>query len=112
MNSPTTHPSPPAKPLDKARRVSGAAHELMQRVLDLKDARFIDASKVESIAKSLGILDIEARIYFLRELHGIVRKLPLKIYNDDQDRLRFVTAIQEALDQAIDDEDEDEEDEE
>lgn len=105
MSLQTSHPSPSAKPLDESQIIH-AAHELMQRMLDLKDARFVDGSKIESIAKSLGILDLEARIYFLRELHGIVRKLPLKIYTDDQDRQRFITAVQDALDRAIDEEDE------
>ena len=86
--------------------VSSAAHQLMQRVLDLKDARFVDGSKIASIVQTIGIQDLEARIYFLRELHEIVRKLPLKVYSDEQNRWRFITAVQDALDGAIDEEDE------
>ena len=83
-----------------------AAHRLMKEVLPLKDQRFVDSSKITAIAKRLNIRDDEAKIYFLRELHNIVRKLPLKIYSDEQARQRLLTAIQDALDAAIDEEEE------
>ena len=83
-----------------------AAHRLMKEVLPLKDQRFVDSSKISAIANKLNIRDDEAKIYFLRELHSIVRKLPLKIYSDDQSRQRLLTAIQDALDAAIDEEEE------
>ena len=83
-----------------------AAHRLMKEVLPLKDQRFVDSSKITAIANRLSIRDDEAKIYFLRELHNIVRKLPLKIYSDDQARQRLLTAIQDALDTAIDEEEE------
>ena len=78
----------------------------MSEILSLKNSRFVDATKFKTLADKLAIKDIEARIYFFRELHGIVRKLPIKIFDDDQDRIRLMTAIQDALDQAIDEEEE------
>ena len=54
----------------------------------------------------LGLDDVEAKIYFLRELLAIVRKLPLAIYNDPQDRLRLIDALQSSLDKAIEEEEE------
>ena len=79
-------------------------HELMRAVLNLKDQRFVDPSKITALTSHFNIDDIEAKIYFLRELLGVVRRFPLKIYNDDQARTRLLTAIQEALDLAIDEE--------
>lgn len=86
--------------------VTKGAHRLMKEVLPLKDQRFVDSSKFDAIANRLNINDIEAKIYFLRELHAIVRKLPLKIFDDEQNRFRMLTAIQDALDAAIDQEEE------
>ena len=91
---------------DYGPQITQAAHLLMKEVLPLKDQRFVDSSKITAIANRLNIRDDEAKIYFLRELHTIVRKLPLKIYNDDQSRQRLLTAIQEAMDNAIDEEEE------
>lgn len=90
---------------DRAQ-IDGAAHRLMSDILQLKGARFVDGSKITSIAHKLGVHEIEAKIYFLRELHGIVRKLPLKVFAEDQDRQRLIGAVQDALDRAIDEEDE------
>ena len=86
--------------------VVASAHRLMREVLVLKDQRFVDGGKIRSLADQLQLQDIEQTIYFLRELHGIVRKLPLKIFQDDEDRLRLVAAIQDALDSAVDEEEE------
>lgn len=79
-------------------------HELMQEILPLKDQRWVDASKITSLVDRLGITGDEEKIYCLRELHGIVRKLPVKVFNDSEDRTRLATAVQEALDIAIDEE--------
>ena len=88
------------------QHVTDAAHTLMKHVLNLKDQRFIDATQVRRIASDIGLTSIEEEIYFLRELHGICRRLPLKIFGDDEDRLRLVAGVQEALDAAIDQEEE------
>ena len=78
---------------DYQQEIAAAAHLLMKDVLPLKDQRFVDSSKISAIANKLNIRDDEARIYFLRELHNIVRKLPLKIYNDYQTRQSVLTAM-------------------
>ena len=83
-----------------------AAHQLMKSFLPLRSVSFVDASKIRAISRELSISDIEAEIYFLRELHGIARRLPLKLFPDDQSRERVITAIQDALDNAVDEEEE------
>jgi type III secretion protein W len=80
-------------------------HQFMSEVLQLKDARFVDGTRVLSLVDRFGIDGLEARIYFLRELHGIIRKLPLKVFGNDNDRTRLLDAVQDALDRAIDEED-------
>ena len=76
----------------------------MREILPLKDQRFVDGGKIRSIVETLRLPDIEQKIYFLRELHTIVRKLPLKIFTEEKDRLQLVSAIQDALDVTIDEE--------
>lgn len=82
------------------------AHVLMQQVLPLMEERWVDGARVRSIVDQQQIQGDEARIYFLRELIGIVRRIPLKVYKDDESRGRLIGAVQEALDTAIDEEDE------
>lgn len=82
------------------------AHLLMRDLLPLKDQKWIDGSRIADVVERLEITDIEARIYFLRELHGIARRLPIKIFQDNESRLRFISAIQDALDHAVNEEDE------
>ena len=89
-----------------SQAVIESAHQLMKEILPLKEQRFVDGAKFHSIVEQMHIDDIEQKIYFLRELHSIVRKLPMKIFSDDESRLRLVAAIQEALDSAVDQEEE------
>ena len=90
----------------QASPTTEVTHRIMAEVLELKDARFVDGTKITSLVNRFSLRGIEARIYFLRELHQIIRKLPLKIFNDEQDRQRLLDAVQDALDRAIDEEEE------
>lgn len=82
------------------------AHNLMQQVLPLLEERWLDGPRITKIVDRQKIRGDEARIYFLRELLGIVRRIPLKVYQDDESRGRLIDAIQQALDTAIDEEEE------
>ncbi|MEW4561555.1 TyeA family type III secretion system gatekeeper subunit [Bremerella sp. JC770] len=75
---------------------------IIREVLPLRNKRRIDPRKFTDLVDRLGIDEIEAKIYFLRELAGIVRNLPVKIFDLAEDRLRLIEAIQDALDEAID----------
>ena len=81
-------------------------HDVVMEILPLKDQRWVDPNKILKMTNRLGLDDVEAKIYFLRELLAIVRKLPLAIYNDPQDRLRLIDALQSSLDKAIEEEEE------
>ena len=76
----------------------------MLEILPLKDQKWVDHHRINKLADKLELDNIEAKIYFLRELSSIVRKLPLNIYQDPDDRLRLVEAVQKSLDQAIEEE--------
>ena len=51
-----------------------AVHDVVMQLLPLREQRYIDPNKVLKIADRLKIQDIEARIYFFRELLAIVRR--------------------------------------
>lgn len=78
---------------------------LIQEVLSLREQRWIDPNKILSFPGQFNITSDEGKIYFLRELHGIVRRLPEKIHKSSEDRERLLTALQQALDAAVDQED-------
>ena len=88
-----TFRSPSGQPVD--------ALVLMKEVLPLRRQKWINIDKVLGLADLIGVKTDEQRIYFLRELHTIVRQLPESLFETPEDRLRLTTAVQEALDQAI-----------
>ena len=83
-----------------------AVHDVVMEVLPLREKRWIDSNKILSLADRLDLDDIEAKIYFLRELTAIVRRVSMKIYKDSEERIRLIEAVQEALDAAIEEEQE------
>jgi type III secretion protein W len=80
--------------------------DLMGRIMALKEEQWITGNSIEGIVQSVGIRDIETRIYFLRELKNLVRDIPLKVYGDTESREKFLDAVQEAMDKAIESEEE------
>ena len=84
-----------------------AVRDVIMGILPLREKRWIDSSKILELADELRLDDdIEAKIYFLRELTAIVRRLPMKIYGDPEDRIRLLDALQQALDTEIETEEE------
>lgn len=80
--------------------------DLTSRVLALKAEKWLRAEQVMKITDLAGIVEIEAEIYFLRELKEFVRLIPLKVYDDLETREKLIDTVQEALDSAIDREEE------
>lgn len=100
------------KMVQRTRLKKGASgHQIMKDLLKLKEERFIQAAQVEKITTTLGLRDLEPKIYFLRELKETARLIPLKAYEDPANREKLLDAIQEALDDAIDLEEEEDYDE-
>ena len=80
--------------------------EIIRKVLPLRNQRRIDPAAFLSLTDRLGITETEPKIYFLRELSAIIRTLPLKAFESPDDRLRLVEGVQQALDEAVDEEEE------
>jgi type III secretion system TyeA family effector delivery regulator len=57
-----------------------------------------------NLTKRLGLTECEEQIYFLRELSAIIRQLPIKVFASPEDRLRLIDALQQALDEIIEEE--------
>lgn len=77
------------------------ADQLMIGLLRLGEQSWIGPSDIRGMVKPLGLPNVEAEIYILRELGEVARSIPLKVFRDPEDRLRLVDAVQQALDEAI-----------
>lgn len=75
--------------------------QLVQEVLKLRDARFIGAFDIESIAGKAGFETIEERIRFFQDFSIMARNLSETLFADDNARLALIEAVQNALDDAI-----------
>ncbi len=79
----------------------------MNRLMGLKSERWLRMDHVTKLVAQLGCDPIEAQIYFLREMGGMIKELPLKIFEEDMEkREKLIDVTQEALDDAIDREEE------
>lgn len=79
----------------------------MNRLMGLKSEKWLRMDHVTKLVAQLGCDPIEAQIYFLREMGGMIKELPLKIFEEDlEKREKLIDVTQEALDDAIDREEE------
>jgi type III secretion protein W len=88
------------------KEIQQAADRLIGRLLELADRNWVGPEDLAKLVGELGVKELEAEIYLLRELADIVRAVPLKVYKDMEQRERLMDAIQAALDDAIRREDE------
>lgn len=80
--------------------------EMMKQIMNLKQERWLKPDDVLKLLQNAGIQDVEAQIYFLREVKNLIRDIPLKVYEESETRDKLLDAVQEALDMTIDKEDE------
>jgi type III secretion protein W len=88
------------------QKTSMNAHGLMDRTLTLKDDKWIRGDNVADLVRDAGVRDTEAQVHFLREYGGLCRQLPLKVFNEPENRSTLLDAVQEAQDAAIEREEE------
>ena len=81
------------------------AMKLLGEVLSLGEKKFIGGMQVESIMAKAGAPDPEFEVLFLQELINSSRKFPSALFGDDSGRMKVLTAMQEAIDSAVDRED-------
>lgn len=77
------------------------ASEFTTDFMSLRNQRWIDPNKITALVERVGVKDLEAQIYALRELHQLTRRLPDKAFDSLEARVQLADAVQSALDQAI-----------
>ena len=92
-------------------RSMGRASELMSQIMEIKGKPWQPSDQFLALAETMGIhgrteKEIEAQIYFLREIKEVVRQIPLKLFDTMEAREKMLSTMQEALDIAIDREEE------
>lgn len=90
---------------DYGLAVKLAPRSLMERILTMKEERWLKGDQVLDITHQAGVMVTEAQIDFLRGLKNIARLIPLKAYDNVENREKFIDAVQEAMDSAIEKED-------
>ena len=51
---------------------------------------------------AMELASTERKISFFRELHKLIRHIPIDVFNDEEQRQNLIQAVQKALDEAID----------
>jgi type III secretion protein W len=90
-----------ARRIPVKKEVQQAADKLIGRLLDLAERSWVGPEDLTKLVADLGVRELEAEIYLLRELADLVRAVPLKVYKDMDQRDRLIGAVQQALDDAI-----------
>ncbi|MEZ8100105.1 TyeA family type III secretion system gatekeeper subunit [Vibrio bivalvicida] len=80
--------------------------DLMADIIALVEQRWVGAEAVWKLAESMSLNSIEQKISFFRELHKLVRHIPVDVFADDEQRQNLIRAVQTALDEAVDKEEE------
>lgn len=80
--------------------------DLMSDIINLIEQRWVGSEEIWSLVDSMDLGSSERKISFLRELHNLVRHIPIDVFNDQEQRQNLIQAVQTALDEAIDKEEE------
>ncbi|APP04112.1 TyeA family type III secretion system gatekeeper subunit [Vibrio harveyi] len=76
--------------------------DLMSDVIALVEQRWVGSEEIWNLANAMELESTERKICFFRELHKLVRHIPIDVFNDEEQRQNLIQAVQKALDEAID----------
>ncbi|HGY9615945.1 TyeA family type III secretion system gatekeeper subunit [Vibrio harveyi] len=76
--------------------------DLMSDVIALVEQRWVGSEEIWNLANAMELESTERKISFFRELHKLVRHIPIDVFNDEEQRQNVIQAVQKALDEAID----------
>lgn len=75
---------------------------LMTYILDIKEESWLQPDQFLNVIQSMGLSNnLSHRLYFLTEIHKLLRLIPLKAYADSNDRDTLLQTSQEALNEII-----------
>ena len=80
----------------------GQVDRLLAFVIELKDAEWQGGKVIEKALEFTGLNGREANIYFLQGFKEIARLIPMKIFNDNNQRERMLESVQQRIDHEID----------
>lgn len=80
--------------------------EMMRELIALKNENFISPSSIDKIVDQADPQDIEKEVLFLQEMLAAVRKFPIMVFDNVENRVRVMGAVQDAVDDAVRREDE------
>lgn len=80
--------------------------EMMRDLISLKNETFISSSSIDNITDRADPQDIEREVLLLQEILAAVRKFPIMVFDNVENRVKVLGAVQEAVDDAIRREDE------
>lgn len=80
--------------------------EMMRELIALKNENFISPSSIDTIVDQADPQDIEREVLFLQEMLAAVRKFPIMVFDNVENRVKVMGAVQDAVDDAVRREDE------
>jgi len=90
----------------KAKRLGTPDGErLMRDLVALTADKWLNGSRFTTMAQQHGVASPEGQVVFLAGIKTLMRDLPLQVFPDPEARQSTLSAIQDALDVAIDEED-------
>ncbi|CAH1536759.1 Protein TyeA [Vibrio jasicida] len=76
--------------------------DLMSDVIALVEQRWVGSAEIWNLVNVMELASTERKISFFRELHKLIRHIPIDVFNDEEQRQNLIQAVQKALDEAID----------
>lgn len=76
--------------------------DLMSDVIGLVEQRWVGSAEIWNLVNAMELASTERKISFFRELHKLIRHIPIDVFNDEEQRQNLIQAVQKALDEAID----------
>ncbi|HHB1594385.1 TPA: TyeA family type III secretion system gatekeeper subunit [Vibrio campbellii] len=76
--------------------------DLMSDVIALVEQRWVGSAEIWNLENAMELASTERKISFFRELHKLIRHIPIDVFNDEEQRQNLIQAVQKALDEAID----------
>jgi len=78
---------------------------LLGEIIALRGQPFLSANSIKMIVDKVNPPDIEKEVLFTQDLLKTTRSFPSALFDDDAGRMKVLTAVQEAVDEAVQRED-------
>lgn len=75
------------------------------RLIDLNEINYLGAMHIEGLMTEISPRNPEHEVLLLQDILGAIRALPVRLFGDDQGRMKVLAAAQQAVDKAIERED-------